>query len=136
MRLSAVQAAEPENIALNKSAWSSSNDTSGLASNAVDGKTSGAYMTVNGGWPFCAVDFGVKITLKSVILWEAEGEWYIFWCIISLENATKVTRWNEQKNKTTHVNDMYIYIYMYIWQMRYNILHTKTHYPSNILRSV
>ena len=74
----AVQAEEPQNLALQKPVWSSTNDTSYRASYAVDGNptTHGSeYMTTFvSSWPFLAIDLGQRMTLESIALWLAGGK--------------------------------------------------------------
>ena len=65
--LPVVYASSQENLALNKLAWSASNDTLAPPSLAVDGDfTRSTHITIHSSWPFLAVDLGCKFLIGNV----------------------------------------------------------------------
>ena len=95
----AVHAVQPENTAVNKSAWTTTNDTTAPPNWAVDGNPATFTRIFTPSWPFLAVDLGHDSTLKTVVLRVWNGEclnvcMYIYIYIFILNT--------------------YVYIYIYI----------------------
>ena len=71
----AADAIPPENIALNKPTWSTSNHTYYRTGFAVDGDNTDTNIAgidpsdSGGSWLFLAVDLGARVTLGTVVLW-------------------------------------------------------------------
>ena len=76
----AVHAVKPENTAVNKSAWTTTNDTTAPPNWAVDGDPATFTRILTPSWPFLAVDMGRHSTLKTVVLrlWNGELHVYIY----------------------------------------------------------
>ena len=70
----AVHAVQPENTAVNKSAWTTTNDTTAPPNWAVDGNPATFTRILTPSWPFLAVDLGRDSTLKTVVLRLWNGE--------------------------------------------------------------
>ena len=76
----AVHAVQPENTAVNKSAWTTTNDTTAPPNWAVDGNPATFTRILTSSWPFLAVDLGRNSTLLTVVLRLWNGE-YLRVCI-------------------------------------------------------
>ena len=76
----AVHTMRPENIAVSKPAWTTTNDSLAPPRRAVDGNPATFTRISTAYWPFLGIDLQSRVTLVTVLLRLWKGE-YLFSCL-------------------------------------------------------